>query len=69
MFHESLKKQYFMKYSERKISQCILPLIFLKTYAHYLRHRFINQKSDVTTGIHIFIKIKNTGRWNKKNIF
>ena len=30
---------------------------------YYLRHRFINQKLNVKTGVHIFTNIKNTDRW------
>ena len=42
----------------------------LKTYVHYLRHRFINQKLNVKTGAHNFTKIKSTDAWKKKkNVF
>ena len=44
-------------------------LIILKTYVHYLRHKFINQNQNVKTGFNIFIKIKNTDRWKDKSFF
>ena len=44
-------------------------LIILKTYVHYLRHKFINQNQNVKTGFNIFIKIKNTDRWKDKVFF
>ena len=31
-------------------------LIIRKTYVHYLRQRFINQKLNVKTGVYIFTK-------------
>ena len=35
-------------------------LIILKTYAHYLRHIFINQKQNIKTEVHLLTKMKNT---------
>ena len=41
--------------------------LILKTYVHYLCHRFI---ICVKTEVYIFTKIKNTDRWKqKKNLF
>ena len=42
-------------------------LIILKIYVPYLRHRFINQKLNVKTGVHIFAKINTTD--NRKKTF
>ena len=41
-------------------------LIILKTYFHYLPHRFIDQKWNVKTVVHILTKTKNTDRWKQK---
>ena len=40
-------------------------LVFFKTYANYLRHRFSNQQWHVKMGVLIFknTEIKNTDRW------
>ena len=38
-------------------------LIILKTYFHYLRHKFINQKQNVKACVHIFTKIKYANYW------
>ena len=40
--------------------------------AHYLRHRFINQKKkkkNAKTRVHIFTKIKNKDPWKQKKIY
>ena len=35
----------------------------------YLRHRFINRKQNVKTGLHIFTKIENIDHWKQKKKF
>ena len=47
----------------------ITSLIILKTYVQYFHHRFINQKWNVKTGVHIFTKIKQTVGSRKKFSF
>ena len=47
----------------------ITSLIILKTYVQYFHHRFINQKWNVKTGVHIFTKIKQTVGSTKNSAF
>ena len=49
-----------LKFNTQKTIIHLMLLTILKTYVHYLRHRFINQKSNIKAGVHIFTNIKNT---------
>ena len=48
-----------MKFRKAKT---IIPLI-LKTYVHYIRHRFFNQKLNEKAVVHIFTKMKIADSW------
>ena len=43
--------------------------LILKTYVHYLGHRFIYQKENGKTRVHIFVKLQNTGSCKKESFF
>ena len=43
--------------------------LILKTYVHYLGHRFIYQKENGKTRVHIFVKVQNTDSCKKENFF
>ena len=56
---EIFKNTYFEEYLRATASV----VSFLWPYVHYLRHRFINQKQNLKTEVHIFTKVKNKDRW------
>ena len=56
---EIFKNTYFEEYLRTTASV----VSFLWSYVHYLRHRFINQKQNLKTEVHIFTKVKNKDRW------
>ena len=43
--------------------------LILKTYVHYLGHRFIYQKENGKTRVHIFVKLQNTDSCKKESFF
>ena len=49
MFHEMTLKLYFMKFSERKLSQCILPLIELNSLCKHIKQVRSSQPTIVYT--------------------
>ena len=56
-------------YSEEYLRTTASVVSFSWLYVHCLRHRFINQKQNAKTEVHIFTKIKNKDRskYKKRN--